>query len=127
MDDMEAFYYGGNTDDLEIGYCRQDVVGKRFPPQKLLATEWLNNYLLNQPGLPIAALYVENGRNEGWHRAVITGIENLTDVSVYYVDYGTSGVVHLFNCKFLLRRFAKLPIQVSSIFRAHAGVLPDDC
>ena len=51
-------------------------------------------------GLPIAALYFnERGKNDGWHRGIITAILDLHTIKVFYMDYGTTGSISISYCR----------------------------
>ena len=72
----------------------------------------------------MAALYVrqDGSVSEGWHRACIRQIHDVNTVSVFYVDYGTTAEISLDHCRFLHRKFSKLPLQ--AIKCRMAGVWP---
>jgi len=68
-------------------------------------------------GLPCAALYFDEERrkNEGWHRAIITGIYDFDTVEIFYVDYGTNSRVLLNHCRFLDKKFAHEKAQAINV------------
>lgn len=65
-------------------------------------------------GLLVAALYIDkvSEANQGWHRAIIMDLRDMSHAYVFYVDYGTKGLISLKFCRFLHRKFSKLPYQV---------------
>ncbi len=81
--------------------------------QKAEEFKWrITRILPGLVGLCIAALFCnETGNSEGWHRALITGINDPETVNVFYVDYGTMGTISIRYCKFLHRKFATLGAQ----------------
>ncbi len=102
---LQAFYAHPSAASLTVGYVRQGMIGAET--RVVVGKLQKNTYFFTLTGLPVAALYVEGFTNQGWHRALVTSVESLSEVSLFFVDYGSRGVVHLSNCRFLLEKYAR--------------------
>ncbi|KAB7498599.1 Tudor domain-containing protein 5, partial [Armadillidium nasatum] len=86
MDRMLEFYGG--------------EIGKRF----LIPKENTPNI----PGSPVVALYPQD---MNFYRAIVISREDVQNVKIFYIDYGTNDSVSLYSLYYLHRKFFDLPAQ----------------
>eukprot|EP00095_Tigriopus_kingsejongensis_P008396 maker-scaffold9_size846264-snap-gene-4.23 protein:Tk08396 transcript:maker-scaffold9_size846264-snap-gene-4.23-mRNA-1 annotation:"tudor domain-containing protein 5" len=93
MHDLNEFYADRSRYQLDLRHVKKGVLG-----------------------LLVAAQYLEEGIKYpvGWHRAIVTEVEDLKHLKVKYLDYGTVSIVHISHIRFLSQRFLDLPIQALS-------------
>ena len=94
----------------------------RFYAQDVLSTE--DQYMIDQCEVVEGDLIAVPWSDNMWYRGKVIGIKDLTKITVFYVDYGTTSDIKTSCARRLAKEFLELPAQ--AILTQLSGLLPPE-